>query len=60
MEWYEVAFGELYPVVYGRRDAAEAARTVGAFGELLSGRGPVLDLACGAGRHLEALAAYGV
>jgi len=60
MEWYEVAFGELYPVVYGHRDAAEAARTVEAFGELLSGREPVLDLACGVGRHLEALAAAGV
>lgn len=59
MEWYEVAFGELYPVVYGHRDEAEAARTVRAFGELLWGHEPVLDLACGAGRHLEALADTG-
>jgi dTDP-3-amino-3,6-dideoxy-alpha-D-glucopyranose N,N-dimethyltransferase/dTDP-3-amino-3,4,6-trideoxy-alpha-D-glucopyranose N,N-dimethyltransferase len=57
--WFERAFGPDYPLVYAHRDQA-AARAEVAF---LSAQGlaaPVLDLACGSGRHLEALAELGV
>lgn len=60
-EWYEHWFGETYLDLYPHRDDADAERIVA----LLSGRGwvaagdLVLDLACGAGRHLPALASRG-
>ena len=60
-EWFEQWFGEVYLDLYPHRDAAEAARAVA----LLSAHGVVrpgervLDLACGAGRHIAALEAAG-
>ena len=60
-EWYEHWFGETYLDLYPHRDDADAERIVA----LLHGRGwvaagdLVLDLACGAGRHLAALASRG-
>ena len=57
--WYRRAFGPLYGRVYPHRDLAEARRDV-AFLASLGLAGPVLDLACGAGRHLEALAERGL
>lgn len=56
--WFETAFGDLYALLYAHRDEDSAARETA---ELLSAlgsqpiRGPVLDLCCGAGRHLAAL-----
>lgn len=56
-EWFERWFGEEYLHVYLHRDEEEAERLV----ELLAARGwivggeRVLDLACGGGRHAEAL-----
>jgi SAM-dependent methyltransferase len=60
-EWFEHWFGEAYLDLYPHRDDADAGRIV----ELLHGRGwvragdQVLDLACGAGRHIAALASQG-
>jgi len=58
--WYEAAFGPLYPVLYRHRDAAEARMAVSTFGDRFASDSPVLDLACGAGRYLSALAEAGV
>jgi SAM-dependent methyltransferase len=61
-EWYEHWFGEAYLDLYPHRDDADAARIV----QLLTVHGcvrpgvRVLDLACGAGRHIAALTARGV
>lgn len=56
-EWFQQWFDEDYAELYAHRDAAEAVLGVGtalaAAPEL--GRGPVLDLACGSGRHLAVL-----
>lgn len=58
MSWYETAFGAHYRWLYAHRDDDEAARCVQTLaGRTDLGRGPVLDLACGAGRHLTRLAA---
>ncbi len=61
--WYEVAFGALYPLIYGHRDQEEAQRCLQLLKKLLPlGRSglPVLDLGCGDARHLELLAQAGV
>jgi len=63
MAWYEEAFRADYLRVYPHRDDAAAAAEVAAWvGRLpgLAAGGAVLDLACGAGRHLRALAAAGL
>jgi SAM-dependent methyltransferase len=60
MEWYRVAFGELYPLVYPHRDVAEAARVASRLVPILMRGRPVLDVACGNGRYMCALAAAGV
>jgi len=56
-DWFETWFDEDYALLYAHRDAEEARQAVAlaldAAPEL--GRGPVLDLGCGAGRHLEVL-----
>lgn len=59
--WYQAAFGEHYLDVYAHRDAAAAATEVDFILKVLALRpgARVLDLACGAGRHLEALADAG-
>ncbi len=56
MAWYKEWFGEEYLELYAHRDRGEAERHVD-FVEKLFGGTPraVLDLACGAGRHTEAL-----
>src|SRR5512140_898974 len=65
--WFEKAFGPIYLELYGHRDEREAARVVQVLEKHLPGlnageeRGaPVLDIACGAGRYLEALRKRGV
>ncbi|MFN7959259.1 MAG: class I SAM-dependent methyltransferase [Holophagaceae bacterium] len=56
-EWFETWFDEDYARLYAHRDAEEArvalGRAMRVAPELTEG--PVLDLACGAGRHLEIL-----
>lgn len=56
-EWFKEWFDADYAALYAHRDEAEAARAVGmalaAAPELA--QGPVLDLACGTGRHLAQL-----
>lgn len=56
-DWFEAWFDEDYALLYAHRNAEEArlavGRTLRAAPEL--GEGPVLDLGCGAGRHLEIL-----
>ncbi len=60
--WFRRWFGEEYLRLYPHRDRDEARDGV----ELLLSRrpevarGPVLDLACGAGRHLDVLSTRGV
>lgn len=56
-DWFETWFDEDYALLYAHRDAEEARQAV-----TLALReapeltvGPVLDLGCGAGRHLEVL-----
>jgi SAM-dependent methyltransferase len=56
-EWFEAWFDEDYAQLYAHRDEEEARiamnRALRVAPELLEG--PVLDLACGIGRHLEIL-----
>lgn len=56
-EWFEEWFDEDYALLYAHRDAEEARvaveRALRAAPELAEG--PVLDLGCGSGRHLEIL-----
>lgn len=60
MTWYREWFGEEYLELYSHRDEHEARRQVAFFLEQC-GRvaGPVLDLACGMGRHMQELSAHG-
>jgi len=60
MEWYKVAFGEIYPLVYPHRDDDEALRVAASLIPLLDGRTPLLDVACGNGRYLRAFQAAGL
>jgi SAM-dependent methyltransferase len=59
-EWYRIAFGELYPVVYPHRDVAEAARVAARLAPLVRAARPALDVACGNGRYMDALLSSGV
>src|SRR5687767_3921625 len=56
MTWYQEWFGEEYLELYSYRDEHEARQQV-AFFQAQCGalRGPLLDLACGKGRHLDEL-----
>lgn len=56
-EWFEGWFDEDYALLYAHRDAEEARLAVGRALRVAPelAEGPVLDLACGAGRHLEIL-----
>jgi len=60
-EWYEAAFGRDYLALYPHRDEQEAEEDVAAIIGLIEPRRdlPLLDLACGAGRHLIALCRAG-
>jgi len=55
--WYEAAFGEDYLALYPHRNLAEAKRDVRGIIDLIDPPRdqPLLDLCCGAGRHLHAL-----
>jgi SAM-dependent methyltransferase len=56
-DWFEEWFDADYALLYAHRDAEEARMAVGLALRLAPQltQGPVLDLACGAGRHLEIL-----
>jgi SAM-dependent methyltransferase len=60
-EWYEQAFGELYPVLYPHRDENTADMEIAALADALefTGAERVLDCCCGSGRHLKALLTRG-
>jgi SAM-dependent methyltransferase len=55
--WYEESFGRDYLALYPHRDVAEARADVAAIVDLIAPPKdePLLDLCCGAGRHLQAL-----
>jgi SAM-dependent methyltransferase len=58
--WYQEWFGEEYLELYSYRDEHEARRQVAFFREQCGAlAGPVLDLACGMGRHLQELQTHG-
>ncbi|HUP47570.1 MAG TPA: class I SAM-dependent methyltransferase [Thermoanaerobaculia bacterium] len=60
MTWYKEWFGEEYLELYSHRDENEARQQVAFFKERFGDvGGPVLDLACGMGRHLQELQAAG-
>lgn len=61
-EWFREWFGEEYLALYPHRDEAEARDAVRLYLSVFPGTSGsrVLDLACGAGRHLRALGASGV
>ena len=56
-EWFEEWFGDEYLELYPHRDDREADRLVGLLQEVLPWETGwrILDVACGGGRHLEAL-----
>jgi SAM-dependent methyltransferase len=60
-EWFEEWFGDEYLELYPHRDAREADRLVGLLQEELPWETGwrILDVACGDGRHLEALVRRG-
>jgi SAM-dependent methyltransferase len=60
LPWFVDAFGEWYPLLYPHRDDAEAARLIAALDRAVAWRGcRVLDVGCGAGRHLRHLRDHG-
>ncbi len=60
-EWFRDWFGEEYLALYPHRNEAEAAQAVSLFLETVPpGDALVLDLACGAGRHVRELTGAGV
>lgn len=60
MAWYQEWFGEEYLELYAHRDEHEARQQVAFFHQQCGMvRGPVLDLACGMGRHMQELQALG-
>ena len=60
MTWYQEWFGEEYLELYSYRDETEAKEQVGFFRQHVGSlHGPVLDLACGTGRHMAELKCAG-
>ena len=60
MTWFQEWFGEAYLELYSYRDDDEAKQQVAFFREHCGVvRGPLLDLACGKGRHIAELRAAG-
>jgi SAM-dependent methyltransferase len=60
MAWYQEWFGEEYLELYAHRDENEAKQQVGFFASQFGAiDGPILDLACGTGRHIQELQTLG-
>lgn len=60
MAWYQEWFGAEYLELYAHRDEHEAREQVAFFRAQFGAiDGPILDLACGMGRHLTELSALG-
>lgn len=60
MTWFQEWFGEEYLELYSHRDDDEAKQQVSFFKEHCGAvHGPLLDLACGKGRHIAELRAAG-
>ena len=61
-EWFERWFGEEYKALYPHRDEAQAATQVGAVARAAKALPAwrILDVGCGAGRHLRALRQAGL
>jgi len=60
MAWYQEWFGEEYLELYSHRDEEEARQQVAFFSSQAGVLdGPVLDLACGMGRHMQELQSHG-
>ena len=60
MTWYQEWFGEEYLELYSYRDESEAKEQVAFFRRHVGSlHGPVLDLACGTGRHIAELKCAG-
>lgn len=60
MTWYQEWFGEEYLELYSYRDESEAKEQVAFFRRHVGSlHGPVLDLACGTGRHVAELSCAG-
>ncbi len=60
MTWYQEWFGEEYLELYAHRDEEEARQQVAFFHRVCGSlEGPVLDLACGMGRHVQELQTLG-
>ena len=57
-DWFRAWFGDEYLAIYPHRDIEEARRAVRLYLDRVPpSPGSVLDLACGAGRHLRELLA---
>lgn len=60
MTWYRDWFGEEYLDLYSYRDEEEARQAVAFFKTRIgSVQGPILDLACGSGRHMQEFVTLG-
>ena len=60
--WYKEWFGAEYLELYAHRNRGEAEAHIDFVAEIFAGHNPraVLDLACGAGRHTQALRSRGI
>jgi SAM-dependent methyltransferase len=57
--WYDQAFGPWYLKLYPHRDLEEARRMVDSLSPWIPETGTILDIGCGPGRHMTALAEQG-
>lgn len=60
--WYQVAFSDLYPILYAHRDDASATTEAAFAIQVLGVKAGswVVDIGCGGGRHQRALQARGI
>ncbi len=58
--WYQAAFGAHYTLLYAHRNESEARQCLDLLPTLAPVAGPVLDLGCGDGRHLQLMCDSGL